>query len=73
MLQDQKPVVESKKYQVDYQENVASIKIHECSERDAASITCEAANELGSVKTTAQLEVQGTWRFKFDFLIRIFF
>ena len=38
---------------------VASIKVMDITEKDAASITCEASNELGSVKTTGQLEVQG--------------
>lgn len=58
-FRDSKEITESKKYQMDYSDLVASIKIKEVTEKDTASITCEASNDLGSVKTTGQLEVQG--------------
>lgn len=56
---DQREITENKKYQFDYTDMVASIKIKEVTEKDTVSITCEASNDLGSVKTTGQLEVQG--------------
>jgi hypothetical protein len=58
-FRDSKEIRENKKYQFDYTDLVASIKINEVSEKDATSITCEASNDLGSVKRTGQLEVQG--------------
>ena len=56
---DQNEISENKKYTTDYTEMVASLMIKEATEKDTASYTCEASNELGSVKTTGQLEVQG--------------
>lgn len=63
-FRDQQEITDSKKYQLDYSDMVASIKIKEVTEKDAASITCEASNELGSVKTTGQLEIQGNCSFQ---------
>ena len=56
---DQNEISENKKYTTDYTEMVASLMIKEATEKDTASYTCEASNDLGSVKTTGQLEVQG--------------
>ena len=58
-FKDSKELIENKKYSFDYSELVASIKIKDATEKDTSSITCEASNDLGSVKTTGQLEVQG--------------
>lgn len=56
---DQKEITENKKYTMDYTDMVASLMIRDVVEKDTASYTCEASNDLGSVKTTGQLEVQG--------------
>lgn len=56
---DQKEITENKKYTMDYTDMVASLMIQDVVEKDTASYTCEASNDLGSVKTTGQLEVQG--------------
>ena len=58
-FRDSQEITDNKKYKLDYSDMVASIKVMDITEKDAASITCEASNELGSVKTTGQLEVQG--------------
>lgn len=65
-FRDSKEITESKKYQFDYTDLVASIKIKEVTEKDATSITCEASNDLGSVKTTGQLEVQDKPKLEYD-------
>ena len=70
-FKDQKELHENKKYSFDYSDLVATIKIKDISEKDAGKITCEASNDLGSVKTTGQLEVQGDCYF--ELLLRFFF
>ena len=56
---DQREITDNKKYTTDYSDNIASLIIKEVTEKDTSSYTCEASNDLGSVKTTGQLEVQG--------------
>ena len=52
-------LVDGLKYQMKYDDSVASMVVRDVVERDAGHYTCEASNKHGSVATTAQLKVKG--------------
>lgn len=49
----------SKKYEISQDEISVSLTIRDVSEKDSGSYTLEASNDLGSVSTSGQLDVQG--------------
>lgn len=56
---DDRQITEGKKFEMIYSDSVAAITVRDSSEKDAGTYTCEASNDLGSVSTSGQLEIQG--------------
>lgn len=50
---------DSAKYTLKYSDNVASLFINYLEPDDAGRITCKASNAFGSVKTSADLTIEG--------------
>ena len=56
---DGRDVVEGKRHEMFYEDLFASLTIREVTEKDAGHYTCEASNDLGTVTTSGQVEIQG--------------
>jgi hypothetical protein len=56
---DNKVIPSTKKFDTSYDNMVASLTLREVTEKDTGTYKCEASNDLGSVSTSGQLEVQG--------------
>lgn len=56
----------SKKYEMSQDEVSVSLTIRDVSEKDSGSYTLEASNDLGSVSTSGQLDVQAKPELEFD-------
>jgi hypothetical protein len=56
---DSREIAESKKFDMSRDEVSVSLTIRDVSEKDSGSYTLEASNDLGSVSTSGQLDVQG--------------
>lgn len=50
---------DSAKFTMKYSDNVASLFINFLEPDDAGRVTCKASNEFGSVKTSADLTIEG--------------
>ena len=58
-LKDGSELEESAKYRMTYRDGVASLFINGLEVEDAGQITCKATNDFGSVKTKANLTIEG--------------
>ncbi|XP_046554801.1 titin-like [Haliotis rubra] len=65
-MKDRRDVTEDKRHEIFYEDMFASLTITECTERDAGSYTCEASNDLGTVTTSGQLDIQAPPVLEFD-------
>ena len=60
-LKDGNELEESAKYRMRYHDGVASLFINGLEVEDAGQITCKATNNMGSVKTKANLTIEGRY------------
>ena len=60
-LKDGNELEESAKYRMRYHDGVASLFINGLEVEDAGQITCKATNNMGSVKTKANLTIEGKY------------
>ena len=58
-LKDGTELEESAKYRMTYHDGVASLFINGLEPEDAGEIMCKATNNMGSVKTKADLTIEG--------------
>ncbi|KAK3083483.1 hypothetical protein FSP39_023775 [Pinctada imbricata] len=63
---DSRKIDESKKYQMMQDDMTVSMTIREVTQKDAGSYSVEASNDLGSVSTSGQLEIQMKPELDFD-------
>ena len=58
-LKDGTELEDSAKYRIKYHDGVAELFINGLEPEDAAEITCKATNNMGTVKTKADLTIEG--------------